>query len=284
MTDAHPETDRSSQSDEPQEAAPDAASTSVDAGGGSDNGATPVDLSSMIQLLGVDADEDLALALPYCAAKDQARIAALFGLAIALRHIPDIVSEPPIGEIRLQWQRETLDGTLDGRPPKGHPIHEALARAGALDGDVRALAERGIDARARFLYAEPFPSVDDLYETLCEAEGWLAAALAGGEALSKDQCAAVMRLGGAYALARWGRALAPTLAGELTTARLASVIDMSASALKDAFPQASARAALTASLLYLAPARGYAARAQGAPWAVMKRLRFLIAMTSGRIV
>ena len=57
-------------------------------------------------------DEDFALALPYSLAEDQPRLEALFALQLEIRRIPGAVSEPPLGEIRLQWWRDALDLSL----------------------------------------------------------------------------------------------------------------------------------------------------------------------------
>ena len=64
---------------------------------------------------------------------------ALFAL-IAFNHeiarIPEAVSEPMLGRIRLQWWREVLDAAYAGEPTRRHEVAVPLAdaiRACALD-------------------------------------------------------------------------------------------------------------------------------------------------------
>lgn len=79
----------------------------------------------------------------------------------------EVVSEPTIGQIRLQWWRESLDG-IEARTPRHHevvtPLAEAVGR-GWLDlAALRAV----IDARKIDLDPEPVPDLDAL---LAYAEG-----------------------------------------------------------------------------------------------------------------
>ncbi|MDE0203381.1 MAG: squalene/phytoene synthase family protein [Rhodospirillaceae bacterium] len=79
-----------------------------------------------------------------------ARREALFAL-IAFNHeiarIPEAVSEPMLGRIRLQWWREVLDAVYAGEPARRHEVAVPLAdaiRACALD---RAPFDALLDAR-----------------------------------------------------------------------------------------------------------------------------------------
>lgn len=108
----------------------------------------------------------------FCA--DQARrfdhdrwLAALFAPAAARRGMLSLlafnqevartreqVSEAMLGEIRLQWWRETIAGVFDGRP-RQQPVAQELALAVARHDLARAPFERLIDARAQDLYEAP---------------------------------------------------------------------------------------------------------------------------------
>lgn len=63
-----------------------------------------------------------ALLAPEPARRD---LLALYAFNIELARIPEQVSEPQLGEIRLQWWRETLDAALNGAPGD-HPVLMAL--------------------------------------------------------------------------------------------------------------------------------------------------------------
>ena len=115
---------------------------------------TPADgLGHCVEIIRA-GDEDLFLSLGYALEADRARLAALFAFQIELRRIPVIVSEPPLGEIRLQWWREALGEIASGAAPRAHPVVSLLAASGALDSETRELAERLIEARAPPLRSE----------------------------------------------------------------------------------------------------------------------------------
>ncbi len=204
-------------------------------------------------------DEDLALCLNYVEPDDRARAAALYALGVELRRIPPSVSEPPLGEIRLQWWRDSLDSVASGAP-RDHPVLQLLAHTGGVDARLRALAETGVDARARLLYGEPFTSADEIRQIHEAAEGWMAAALA--EAVDFE--AAVKTAAGDYAAARWGRALASDV-----------VLRGTGRAPRLRFGPSWAR------LLYLRLAGDYWSRASGGAFPVAKRLTLFRAALAG---
>lgn len=141
----------------------------------------------------------VALFAPEPARGDLAALAA-FNWEIA--RIRDAVSEPLLGEIRLQWWREALDGIYAGAP-RAHPVCEALARAVARARLPRSPFDRLIDARARDLTDDAFADMDVL-ATHAEATSAplieLAFAALGGpvEAAALE---AARDVGAAYALA-----------------------------------------------------------------------------------
>lgn len=219
-------------------------------------------------------DEDLFLALPYALAKDRPRLAALFALHVELRRIPRLVSEAPLGEIRLQWWREALDEIAAGARPRAHPVVEALSASGAMTEEARVLADRMIDARARLLYAPEFLTLDDLGEFLREAEAPLAA-LAAGETASVAQ-GDIIKGGEAYALARFAPVLAPALAAAAAAASLK--LHRHSSLHGRVLPPA-----IIGSVAFLALTRGHAARSDGRPWPLLKRIALFRAALCGRL-
>ncbi len=215
-------------------------------------------------------DEDLFLSFRYARPADRPRLAALFALQVELRRIPSLVSEPPLGEIRLQWWREALDEIAAGGPVRGHPVVEALARAAPFDSGMRAVAERLIDGRARLLYQPTMTALTDYLEFVREAEAPLAAlALSSVDARDRLQDCAE-----AYALARFAPLLAPSIAAEACErARLM----LGKAAVMSQPPE------LIGAVAFLSLATGYASRPDGRAWPAAKRLTLLNCVLSGRL-
>ena len=234
-------------------------------------------------------DEDFALTLPYMRAEDRPRITALFALQIELRRIPGAVSEPPLGEIRLQWWRDALDEVVaaqkgEGRP-RAHPVVQALYETNAITPLVRALGESAIDSQAPYFYGDGFSSIDALAKQCLESEGWIALAAIGEPTHGDDSIesvrdktnnSAINEAATSYALARFGPRIAPQLADATRTD--------AASRLRRAAPALRALDAGEASrVLFLALARGYLKRPAKKDWVLMKRIALFKAMATGQL-
>ncbi len=219
-----------------------------------------------------DNDEDFFLSSRYAAAPDRLRQIALFALQTELRRIPHIVSEPPLGEIRLQWFRDALDEIASGAPVRAHPTTQTIAAAGLVDAASRADLERLIDARARLLYEPRFSSVDDLKGFLAEAEAPLAMIAARG---TTHDARSLRRLAEAHALARFAPMLAPELAADACAMARRELQEAAQGA-----PPVSA--GLAGRIAYLGLARGYAQRPDARPWPLGKRLALFQCVMSGR--
>lgn len=154
-------------------------------------------------------DEDRWLAARYADAQTRRRQNALIAFHAELVRAPAVVSEAPLGEIRLQWWREALDELRAGGQPRRHPVVHELAAAGLADPRHRTAIDAMIDAQARLFYAADFQDPADLFDWLRAAEGLadaIAARLLGGD----DRAANLAERAGALtALARRRRALAP---------------------------------------------------------------------------
>ena len=100
-------------------------------------------------------DYDRYLCALFAAPPARQHLFALYALNLELSRIAESVSETGLGEIRLQWWRETLDGITQGRP-REHPVAIALAGTGALRNWHRAGLDRMIGARADDLLDVPF--------------------------------------------------------------------------------------------------------------------------------
>lgn len=101
---------------------------------------------------------------PRAARADLIVLAAYFG---DVARIPLDVSDATLGEIRLQWWRDTLASAA----PSGHPVADAMtltAAGRALDpADVALPLERA----ASLLYGEPFPTEDEFEAVLLHGDG-----------------------------------------------------------------------------------------------------------------
>ncbi|HSC19283.1 MAG TPA: squalene/phytoene synthase family protein [Rhizomicrobium sp.] len=81
---------------------------------------------------------------------------ALYAFNHELARIGEVVREPMMGEIRLQWWRETLESARHGQP-RAHDVARALAESFARVALPAALFEAMIDARALDSAVEAFP-------------------------------------------------------------------------------------------------------------------------------
>lgn len=91
-----------------------------------------------------------ALLAPSSVRDDLVTLAAFFG---ETSRIAQTVSEPMLGEIRLQWWRDALHPDAS---PSGHPVADALRGVIARHGLDRATLDLFLDARAAELQRLPF--------------------------------------------------------------------------------------------------------------------------------
>jgi len=59
----------------------------------------------------------------------RADVIAVYAFNQELARVALGAREPMVAEIRLTWWREGLDDLLSGKPPRGHPVMQALAEA-----------------------------------------------------------------------------------------------------------------------------------------------------------
>ena len=179
-------------------------------------------------LAGADPGASSANALSYCAeqvrrgdpdrfltalfAPRAAREAvfALLAFNLEVGRIAESVREPILGDIRLQWWREAMDGVYAGTPRR-HPVVEALARAVRDRGLPRAPFDTLIDARGFDLDEEPPASLDALTNYAAETSGSLtlliAHALKAGAEVAPAAHQACRDIGIAWALVGLVRAI-----------------------------------------------------------------------------
>ena len=146
-------------------------------------------------------EPDRFLAALLAPAGCQPDLLALAAFAGELGRIPSTVSDPLIGEIRLQWWRDAIDAGARG-DASGHPVADAIAttiRARRLD---QASFHQIIDARAFDLSGELHAGDEALAAHMAQSEGLLFALgceIVTGAKLPYDLAA---RAGLSYGLAR----------------------------------------------------------------------------------
>ena len=84
------------------------------------------------------------------------RLMALYAFNLEVARIPSVVSEPMLGEIRLQWWRDAVEEIFDGKPPRRHEVVEPLAEAIREAGLPREDFEALLDARSYDLAGPAF--------------------------------------------------------------------------------------------------------------------------------
>lgn len=95
---------------------------------------------------------------------------ALYAFHLETAYIPEQVSEPRLGEIRLEWWREALSAALAGGGGD-HPVLKPLAAAAASHALSPALLEGMIGARSFDLAREPMPDFAALRDYLLATAG-----------------------------------------------------------------------------------------------------------------
>jgi len=170
-----------------------------------------VDAASHCEALLRRRDEDRWLAARYAPPVLRRRLIALYAFHSELRLIPSRVSEPPLGEIRVQWHRDAIAEIRGGKPPRAHPIVEEIAAAGLGDDALAPWIDAAVDAAARPLYGEGYSDDEDFFQWLSESDGAVdaaAVALCGGD---QGLAMTAKEAGAAFAAAREGGVLAPDL-------------------------------------------------------------------------
>lgn len=216
-------------------------------------------------------DYDRYLTVLHAKGSDRPGLFALYAFNAEIAKVRDIVSEPMVGEIRLQWWREVIEGLFEGRV-REHDVVLALAdmaeRGLLVQADLIAL----IEAREKDLYGEQPETLDDLEIYLGATSGAvqrLAAKALGGGAAAQVGAQAV---GLAWGLCGIMRALPHHLAQNRVYIPRAM---MQAAGLSDpSRPDAEQTAALAEILRELTErARGYIADARSRAGAVEPKAR-----------
>ena len=130
------------------------------------------------------ADPDRWLSSRFIAdAGRRADVIAIYAFNQELARAAAGAREPMVAEIRLTWWREGLDELLAGRPPRGHPVMQALDQAirrGNLAAPpLEALAESGFEDLDQDRFADE-AALERYLDATSGAIMALAAAITGG--------------------------------------------------------------------------------------------------------
>ena len=126
---------------------------------------------------------------------------ALYAFNLEIAKVAPMVSEPMIGEIRLQWWRDSLDMAFGDGPVRRHEVVAPLAVVIREAGLPRAPFDALIDARACDLDPAFPASPEALTAYLRETAGSLAALAV--RALGGEADAAARSAGQGIGTARW---------------------------------------------------------------------------------
>lgn len=110
-------------------------------------------------------DRDRYLLCVLAPATCRPALLALHAFNVAISRIPETVSEPILGQIRLQWWHEAIAAIYDKWTPPAHPIIAALT-------DVIARHHLGRESFERMLRARERDLEDWRPATLAELEGY----------------------------------------------------------------------------------------------------------------
>jgi phytoene synthase len=154
-----------------------------------------------------EADPDRTLSALFAPREARADLFALYAFNAELSRVAELVSEPGLGAIRLQWWREAIERSADGEAI-GHPVADAFGETLNRRKLSRERVSALIDARAFDVETKIMPDMAALDAYLNNTAGTLFALAAEiisarGEAI--DQAA--RSAGKAYGLTGLMRAL-----------------------------------------------------------------------------
>lgn len=109
-------------------------------------------------------DPDRFLLSLFAPSQHQDALWTLFAFNHEIAKTREVVSEPMLGQIRLQWWRDALAGIYDGDKILEHEVVEPLAAVIKSHELPREKLEALIDARERDLMAQPYNDTQTLLD------------------------------------------------------------------------------------------------------------------------
>ncbi len=136
---------------------------------GSGQMTTPEDIQTSFETVRAH-DPDRYLTALMAPRRVRKSLMALYAFNAELARIPNLVTEPALGEFRLQWWRDVLE-RMDGKTTLGAPLADDLGMA-ITDHDLpKPLLLGMIDARSADLDGGGFPDLQALKAYLYKSEG-----------------------------------------------------------------------------------------------------------------
>jgi 15-cis-phytoene synthase len=169
-----------------------------------------------IDRIAKQGDADRYVAALFTPLSARAHLLALIAFNVELARIGEQVSEPALGEIRLQWWRETLDraarGSARGEATRGaatgNPVADAIGTLLQAYPHLRTTLERLVDARRFDVALKIMPDWPALQAYVDDTAGAMFVAAAGLLADGADGVETAARAGGlAYGLTGLMRAM-----------------------------------------------------------------------------
>jgi len=152
-------------------------------------------------------DRDRFLCGLFAPDKVRRHITALYAFNIEIASTREMVSEPLIGQMRLKWWFDALDGIYEGNPP-AHQVAVPLSKAVSAGWGRRDVLNDLIDARLLDLDEAPHQTLDDLVEYADRTSGALSELVLAGLGVDGAGARQVARhVGIAHALTGMVRAL-----------------------------------------------------------------------------
>lgn len=106
-------------------------------------------------------DSDRYVTALFAPAAQRAGLVALYAFNLELARTREMVSEPALGQIRLQWWRDAVGECCEGRARR-HQVVQPLAETIERHGLSRELFDRIIDAREADFDPSPPDNIDSL--------------------------------------------------------------------------------------------------------------------------
>ena len=119
-----------------------------------------------------EQDKTAWLAAMFASQPLRHHIHALAAFAHEIERVSLLVSEPALGEIRLQWWRDVVEGDRGGEAA-ANPVSAALLQTMARCRLPASALAAMIEARRFDLYGDPMPSLNDLLGYCGETTGTL---------------------------------------------------------------------------------------------------------------
>lgn len=152
------------------------------------------------------ADPARVLAAKLAPKLEADRLIGLYAFHYEIARVSESVSEPMLGDIRLQWWREAVDEIRTGKPVRAHDAAQALEESIAPIKTIfpLSLLDELIEARERDLDDAPFETTQSLNDYAAATAGRLT--LAAAATLAKDPIAETIQVGLRNAGRAWGLA------------------------------------------------------------------------------